>query len=308
MRLKDLAVALGPERVEKPFARVLAEDDERAARAAAWCLERSEAKGVEGELMRAVGHASWRVRLASITALARGGGERSRATLVAALADPEAPVRHAAAHALGERAVMAPLDQEALRALAGALADSDATVRFAAAHALGHAGTAAVPYVGDPAGPATRAGVAARVLALGETGDAGAAAGIRTLLDEARKAGDPLLEAWCLRALEDAGAMEAGADSAGADSVRATPHPRRARGAGSLRLEHPRLEVGGLGDAEEHRVVGRLSAPGEDPHVPLGVGGCGAEDGLEVFLREVVGAAGSDQQAARRQELHRPAS
>jgi HEAT repeat protein len=224
--LKDLAVALGPERVEKPFARVLAADDERAARAAAWCLERSEAKGVEGELMRAASHASWRVRSASITALARGGGERSRATLVAALADPEAPVRHAAAHALGERAVMAPLDQEALRALAGALADSDATVRFAAAHALGHAGLDAVPFVGETAGPATRAGVAARVLALGETGDAGTAAGIRTLLDEARKAGDPLLEAWCLRALDDAGAMEAGADSAhadsaGADSVRA---------------------------------------------------------------------------------------
>ena len=218
--IKDLAVALGPKLIEKPFARVLAGDVERAARAAAWCLERSEAKGVEAELMRAATNPSWRVRSAAITALARGGGKRSQATLVMALADPEVPVRHAAAHALGERAVMAPLDRDALRTLAGALSDPDASVRFAAAHALGHAGSDAVPYVGG-AEPPTRAGAAARILALGETRDAIAAAGIRKLRDEAEKVGDLLLEAWCLRAVGELGEVEAGADSVRAILIRA---------------------------------------------------------------------------------------
>ncbi len=149
--IKDLALLLGPEMVEKEFARVLGGSDERAARAAAWCLERTEARGVEPELMRAAEHTSWRVRAGSLVALARGGGERSVPVLTARLSDGEAPVRQAAAYALGERLELArsgaatPALAAAVPALVRALGDSIAGVRLAAGRALGRAGPLATP-------------------------------------------------------------------------------------------------------------------------------------------------------------------
>ncbi len=145
--IKDLALLLGPDMVEKEFARVLLGADERAARGAAWCLERIEAEGVEKELMSGAKHASWRVRAGSLVALGRGGGRASVHVLIAGLSDADASTRQAAAYALGERLELGRADAEAsarleaaVPALVEAMKDPSPGVRLAAGHALGRAG------------------------------------------------------------------------------------------------------------------------------------------------------------------------
>jgi HEAT repeat protein len=209
--IKDLAVALGPDQVAQPFARVMQGDDERAARAAVWCIERIEATGVERELMQVARHASWRMRSGAVTALARGGGARSLPVLIAALEDPAPPVRQAAAHALGERAeaergqAKRPVatDRKALPELVGALRDQDASVRFTAARALGRVGPAASPgllaALGEVQGGAgdSRRTLAQVVAALGATGDSSLDPLLAQLAADAARHGDPVVEAQC---------------------------------------------------------------------------------------------------------------
>ena len=179
--IKDLALLLGPRLVEKDFAAVLAGPDERAARGAAWCLERVEATGVERDLVRAAKHPSWRVRAGSVLALGRGGGGRSLSVLTAGLADPDRSVRQAAALALGERFEAARRDSLATPSpelvaaparLIAALADSSAGVRLAAARSLGRAGpiaTAELARALAESGDSYRAGLL--IDALGAGGD-----------------------------------------------------------------------------------------------------------------------------------------
>jgi HEAT repeat protein len=230
--IKDLAVALGPDRVARPFAQVMAGKDERAARAAAWCLERMEASNVEAELLRAARHASWRVRAAAITALARGGGARSLSAIARALGDRAAPVRQAAAHALGERvelgraaqALASAEERSAMARLVRAVRDPDANVRLTAARALGRGGERATPLLlgelAARAGKIDRTELALVVSALGASGDPGVLPALTELEARARGSGDPLLASQCVLArgrieLRERGApVPAGRDTA----------------------------------------------------------------------------------------------
>jgi HEAT repeat protein len=227
--IKDLALLLGRKRVEKPFARVMAGTDERAARAAAWCLERIEAQGVEKELAAAAKHPSWRVRSAALMALARCGDQTSTPVLIAALEDPVGPVRQAAAHALGERAVRArrrgnaelsPALASALPPLAELLNDSFYGARHNAARALGRAGPSATPILLEvvsarEAFPPARYRRSLAVQALGEGRDPRAI----SILSDLSGATDPLLRAQAVVALARLGGPPA-ADSASSSGFR----------------------------------------------------------------------------------------
>jgi len=209
--IKDVAVALGSVPVEKSFAQVMRGEDERSARAAVWCLERMEATGVESDLIQVARHPSWRMRSGAVTALARGGGGRSLATLIAALDDPVPSVRQAAAHALGERAELErgqlkpsiASDRHALPALVRALRDPDASVRFTAQRALGRVGAAASPALVAALAQRERGKSGARrtaghlVAALGATSDPRVEPVLAQLATAASAKGDLVLEAEC---------------------------------------------------------------------------------------------------------------
>ena len=228
--IKDLALLLGRKRVERALARAMAGADERAARTAAWCLERIEAQGVEKELAAAAKHPSWRVRAAALLALGRGGNQFTLPVLIAALEDSTGPVRQAAAHALGERAVRSrsrygpalpgPLAR-AVPALVVLLDDSFYGARHSAARALGRAGPFATPALLEVASEAAPAQVDSgrRVLAaqaLGEGGDQRAVPLLRRL----SRAESPVLAAQALVALARLGESPAASDSIPESPVR----------------------------------------------------------------------------------------
>ena len=155
--LKDLFRSIG-EPAEQPLARALSHPREGAAGAAAWCLERMEARTVEAELIVALElHDSFRVRTAAAQALGRAGGVSSIKPLLTGLENEHASVRKASAFALGQQAILArraargevgrgpaPANRQrievAIPALIQQLADEHYGARYAAAWALGRFG------------------------------------------------------------------------------------------------------------------------------------------------------------------------
>src|SRR5215207_3809516 len=70
-------------------------------------------------------------------------------------------------------------------------------------------------------------------------------------------------------------------------------------------LQYSALEVAGLRDSQDFRMVGCLPPPLLDTHLSPGVGGRGAQGGLEELPREVVGGGAGQEYAAGDQQLHR---